>query len=208
MSILEALNWRYAVREFSDRKLSDDVIAALVEATRLSPSAYGLQPYKLLVIKSAEVRAKLLPFAMGQNKVRECSHLFVLARNTNIDAQFIEQHFTHVENERGLKPGALAGFTQHVKDVMLSLSTEELAHWAEKQVHIALGNLLTAAAIKGVDACPMAGFENQGFDGILGLSELGLRSSVICALGERADTDASAAERKVRLPSAEFSLEI
>ncbi len=208
MSILEALNWRYAVREFSDRKLSDDVIAALVEATRLSPSAYGLQPYKLLVIKSAEVRAKLLPFAMGQNKVRDCSHLFVLARNTKIDAQFIDQHFAHVENERGLEPGALAGFTQHVKDVMLSLSKEELDHWAEKQVHIALGNLLTAAAVKGVDACPMAGFENQGFDEILGLSALGLSSSVICALGERADTDTSAAEPKVRLPSAEFSLEI
>ena len=208
MSILEALNWRYAVREFTDRKLPDDIIAELVEATRLSPSAYGLQPYKLLVIKSAEVRAKLLPFAMGQNKVRDCSHLFVLARNAKVDAQFIEQHFAYVESERGLEPGALAGFAQHVKDVMLSLSLEQLNHWAENQVHIALGNLLTAAAIKGVDACPMAGFENQGFDEILGLSELGLRSSVICALGERADTDASADERKVRLPSAEFSLEI
>lgn len=207
MAILDALNWRYAVREFSDRKLSDDVIADLVEATRLTPSAYGLQPYKLLVIKSAEIRAKLLPFAMGQNKVRDCSHLFVLARNTKIDQQFIEKHFSHVENERELKPGALTGFIQHVKDVMLSLPKEKLDRWAENQVHIALGNLLTTAAIIGVDACPMAGFENQGFDELLCLSERGLRSTVICALGERADTDISATERKVRQPSAEFSME-
>ncbi|WP_417657175.1 NAD(P)H-dependent oxidoreductase [Pseudidiomarina aestuarii] len=208
MAILEALNWRYAVREFSDTQLSDETIAELVEATRLSPSAYGLQPYKLLVVKSPEVKSELLPYAMGQTKVRDCSHLFILTVNTTIDAEFIEQHFAHVEIERGLEAGALAGFTQHVKDVMLSMSAEQLQQWAENQVHIALGNLLTTAALKQVDACPMAGFENQGFDEVLGLTELGLRSAVICALGERADTDASSAERKVRLPINDFSLEI
>ncbi|MBN7819742.1 NAD(P)H-dependent oxidoreductase [Bowmanella yangjiangensis] len=208
MAILEALNWRYAVREFSNTKLSDDVIAELVEATRLSPSAYGLQPYKLIVIKSPEIKALLLPYAMGQKKVGDCSHLFVLTVNTRIDAKFIEQHFAHVEYERGLAAGTLAGFEQHVKEVMLSLSTEQLHQWAENQVHIALGNLLTAAAIKGVDACPMAGFENQGFDEVLGLAEKQLRTSVICALGERAKTDASAGQRKVRLPVSDFSVEI
>lgn len=208
MSILEALNWRYAVREFSDTKLSDEIIAVLVEAARLSPSAYGLQPYKLLVIKSPELKSRLLPHAMGQTKVRDCSHLFVLAVNSTIDARFIEQHFAHVERQRGLESGALAGFTQHVSDVMMSLSSAQLQQWAENQVHIALGNLLAAAALEKVDACPMAGFEKQGFDKVLGLSGLGLKSSVICALGERAVTDASAAERKVRLPVDDFCLEI
>ncbi|MFC3096165.1 NAD(P)H-dependent oxidoreductase [Alteromonas sediminis] len=208
MAILEALNWRYAVREFSDMKLSDETIAELVEATRLSPSAYGLQPYKLLVVKSPEVKNKLLPYAMGQTKVRDCSHLFILTVNTIIDAQFIEQHFAHVERERCLDAGELAGFTQHVKEVMLSMSVEQLQHWAENQVHIALGNLLTTAALKQVDACPMAGFEKQGFDQVLGLTEQGQKSAVICALGERAVTDTSSSERKVRLPANNFSLEI
>lgn len=208
MAILEALNWRYAVREFSEHKLADDVIAELVEATRLSPSAYGLQPYKLLVVKSPDVKEKLLPYAMGQTKVHDCSHLFILTVNTTIDAQFIEQHFAHVERERGLEAGALAGFTQHVKDVMLSLSAEQLQQWAENQVHIALGNLLTTAALRKVDACPMAGFERQGFDEVLGLAEKQLRTAVICALGERAKNDASAKQRKVRLPISDFCLEV
>lgn len=208
MSILEALNWRYAVREFSDTQLSDEVIAELVEAMRLSPSAYGLQPYKLLIVKSAELKKELLPYSMGQTKVRDCSHLFVLTVNTTIDANFIEQHFAHVEQERNLEQGALNGFTQHVKDVMLSMSAQQLQQWAENQAHIALGNLLTTAAIQKVDTCPMAGFENQGFDEVLGLAAFGLRSAVICAVGARATTDASSAERKVRLPIKDFSLEI
>ena len=208
MSILEALKWRYAVREFSDKQLPKDVITEIVEATRLSPSAFGLQPYKLLVIKSAEVREKLLQYSMGQTKVRDCSHLIVLTVKTSIDANFIEQHFTNVEQERNLEQGALSGFSQHVKSVMLSMSSEQLQQWAENQVHIALGNLLTTAAINKVDTCPMAGFEKQGFDDVLGLAEVGLRSSVICALGVRASTDASSADRKVRLPVDDFSVEI
>lgn len=208
MAILEALNWRYAAREFSDTQLSEDVVTELIEAARLSPSAYGLQPYRLLVISSPQVKEKLLPYAMGQTKIQDCSHLFIFATSTTIDAQFIEQHFARVEHERELEIGALTGFTQHVKEAMLSMSSLQLQHWAENQVHIALGNVLTASALKKVDACPMAGFENHGFDNVLGLAQRGLRSTVICALGERAPTDTSADDRKVRLPINDFCIEI
>lgn len=208
MNLLDALNWRYAVREFADTKLEEKLVSELVEATRLSPSAYGLQPYKLIVVRSDSLKAKLFNYAMGQAKVKHCSHLFVLAVNTTIDEQFIAQHFEHLKRERKLEEGALAGYEQHVKDVMLSLSTQQLEQWAENQAHIALGNLLTSAAIRRIDACPMAGFDKQGFDEVLELAKHGLKSTVICALGERAVSDVSAAERKVRSPIDSFRMEL
>lgn len=208
MNVLDALNWRYAVREFADTKLDETLVSELVEATRLSPSAYGLQPYKLIIIRSDSLKAKLLEHAMGQSKVKHCSHLFVFAVNKFIDEQFIAQHFAHLERERKLQAGTLSGYQQHVTDVMLSLTTEELQQWAENQAHIALGNLLTSAAILRVDTCPMAGFEKQGFDEVLELAKRGLKSTVICALGERADSDASADERKVRLSVDNFRIEL
>ena len=208
MNLLDALNWRYAVREFADTTLDEEVVSELVEATRLSPSAYGLQPYKLIVIHSDSIKTKLLDYAMGQSKVKHCSHLLVFAVNTTINEQFIAQHFAYFERERSLENGALAGYQQHVKEVMLPLTTEQLQQWAENQAYIALGNLLTSAAIRRVDTCPMAGFEKQGFDKVLGLAKHGLKSTVICALGERAESDVSAAERKVRLSIDSFSMEL
>ncbi|MEW9799639.1 NAD(P)H-dependent oxidoreductase [Alteromonas sp. CYL-A6] len=208
MNILDALNWRYAVRQFNNDTLSNEQINELTEATRLTASSYGLQPYRLLVISSKEIREKLLPHSMGQNKVRDCSHLFVLAVKTNIDAEYIDKHFTMAEQQQKLEPGALAGFSSHVKEVMCSMTFEQLANWAENQAHIAIGNLLTAAALAGVDACPMAGFDHAGFDEVLNLTEQQLSATVICALGRRCISDKSAEKPKVRIPAAEFVIEI
>ncbi|WP_338517129.1 NAD(P)H-dependent oxidoreductase [Alteromonas gracilis] len=208
MNLIEALNWRYAVREFSEKKLPVSIINELIECTRLSASSYGLQPYRLITIESEETKRALLPHAMGQTKVHECSHLFVLARLNDIDGRFIDSHFTRVEKERGLSPGSLSGFKDHVRETLLWMTVSELEQWAECQIHIALGNLLTAAAIKQVDACPMAGFDKKGFDEVLKLNENGLSSSVICALGERSNSDASRNDKKVRLPISDFSMSI
>ncbi len=208
MNTIDALNWRYAVRQFNNHILSNAQINNLTEATRLTASSYGLQPYRLLVISSKEVREKLLPHAMGQNKVRDCSHLFLLAVKTNIDAEYIDKHFTMAEQQQNLELGSLEGFAKHVKEVMCSMTTEQLANWADNQAYIALGNLLTAAAIAGVDACPMAGFDKAGFNEVLNLTSQQLSVSVICALGNRCDSDSSAKNPKVRIPASEFVVEI
>ena len=92
MDLLHALNWRYAVREFSSRNLSPKTLNTLLEATRLAPSAYGLQPYRLIVIGNPHQRTPLLPYSMGQNKVVESSYLVVFASHTDINEAFIDNH--------------------------------------------------------------------------------------------------------------------
>ncbi|OKY25024.1 nitroreductase family protein [Thalassotalea sp. PP2-459] len=206
MSILSALNWRYAVRNFTDEKLNKKIIQELIEATRLSPSAYGLQPYRLVIVESRDVRNDLVSHSMGQEKVRDCSHLFVLATKSKIDTEFIVNHFKMAERQRNLTASSLSGYTDVVKGIMLSLSETQIQHWAENQVYFALRNLLTAAALNEVDACPMAGFDKQGFDDVLNLEQYHLKSTVICALGKRDTSDSTALMNKVRIPSKEFSL--
>ncbi|EWH10239.1 nitroreductase [Catenovulum agarivorans DS-2] len=208
MEIISALNWRYAVREFSEQTIESATIDKLAEATRLSASSYGLQPYRLIILRDTATRQQLLQHAYGQTKVRDSSHLFILAIQTQINEAFIDNHFNMVENQRGLQAGALAGFSNHVKEAMLPMSQLELSQWAENQAHIALGNLLTVAAIEQVDACPMAGFNKAGFDHVLGLKHKGLSSSVICALGVRSSSDASAKYVKTRVPQNQFCIRL
>ncbi len=208
MNILDSLSWRYAVRQFSKQKLDSEVVNELVEAVRLTPSSYGLQPYKLIVVSSDKVKEQLLPFAMGQTKVRDCSHLFVLASQTSITESLIDQYFDKLESLRDLSSGSTVGFKSHVKQVMLGKSKLEQANWAEQQAYIALGNLLTVAAANKVDACPMGGFEADGFNKVLGLDTLSLHTSVICALGFRAHNDLSAEAVKVRADLQEFCVRV
>ncbi|MCC2605745.1 NAD(P)H-dependent oxidoreductase [Planctobacterium marinum] len=206
MSIIEDLEWRYAVREFSDEVIPQEDIDELVEAVRLTPSSYGLQPYKLLVIKDQSIKSKLLAFSMGQTKARDCSHLFVFASQMNINDEYIDTHFQLTEKIRQLQEGTTNGFKQHVKDAILGMSENDRKHWADQQAFIALGNLLTVAATKRIDACPMGGFEAEGYDKILNLKEKGLRSVVICTLGYRSNADTSALSPKVREPLNSFCI--
>jgi len=84
MNIIQALNWRYAVRQFSSENIDAQRVQELLTATRLSATSYGLQPYRLITVNDLDVRKKLLEYSMGQDKVLNCSHLIVIAAQTTI----------------------------------------------------------------------------------------------------------------------------
>ncbi|MDN4502427.1 NAD(P)H-dependent oxidoreductase [Alteromonadaceae bacterium BrNp21-10] len=206
MNVIKQLQWRYAVREFNDKIIDRKDIEELSEAVRLTASSYGLQPYKLIVIESKKIRSLLVPHAMGQNKVRDSSHLFILACQTQIDDDYIDYIFSSTENIRALDEGTLDGFKDHVKSAFSGMSEDAKTNWAQQQAYIALGNLLTVAALKEIDACPMGGFDSAGFDEVLGLKELSLSSCVICALGYRSGTDTAALAEKFRVDNQQFTI--
>lgn len=198
MSVLEALRWRYAVKAFADKKLPETAIRDLVEVVRLSPSAYGLQPYSLLVIDSEPIRRQLLRYSMGQDKVLNSSHLFVFATQTELGDGTVDRYLHQHHRQTGVAPEAIAGYADHMKAVLRQMSAQQRAVWAAQQAYIGLGNLLTSAALMRIDACPMTGFEAAGYDQVLGLTDRGLTTTVICPVGYRSPGDGQAEVPKVR----------
>ena len=204
MNILNSLNWRYAVKKFNNDKVPQNDIDELIEAVRLTPSSYGLQPFKLIVVESDDIRSKLLQHSMGQGKVKESSHLFIFAYKNNFNESDINEYFQLFSQQRNISQEQLAGFQEHVKSAILGLPEQDKKNWAINQTYVALGNLLTVAALKQIDTCPMGGFVADGFDRVLGLSEKQLSCAVICAIGYRSTLDESSSYTKVRLSHEHF----
>ena len=200
--LLESLRWRYATKSFDPaRKIPAHLWAVLEESLVLAPSSFGLQPYRFLVVEDHAARARLLPHAWGQRQVVEASHFVVFAARTEITGADIDALLNHTAAVRGKTVESLAAFRAVLAGTLLAEGFKTLApHWAAHQAYIALGSLLTSAALLGVDACPMEGFVPAEFDAVLGLTGQGLTSVVACALGYRSPTDKHASTPKVRLP--------
>ncbi|MDE3098248.1 MAG: NAD(P)H-dependent oxidoreductase [Verrucomicrobiota bacterium] len=200
--LLEQLNWRYATKQFDpNRKISASDWTTLEEALRLTPSSGGLQPWKFIVITDPAVRAKLRPASYGQPQVTDASHLVVFAARNNFSEADVDAHLQNVAHAQGVPVEALAQFRGMLVGGIVQSKDEAARNaWARNQAFIALGNLLTSAALMGIDACPMEGFDPSQYDEILGLKARGYSSAVIATLGYRLPTDKYAAAPKVRFP--------
>lgn len=208
--LLEALRWRYATKAFDvSRKIPADIWSALEDSLALSPSSFGLQPYRILVIRDPATRERLLPHAWGQRQVVDASHFVVFAARTSVTEAEIDTHIARIASVRGVTPESLASYRGMMTGMLLSDGFKPMAaHWTARQAYIALGNLLTSAALLGVDACPMEGFVPAEFDKVLALPSQGLTSVVCCALGYRRPDDKYALAPKVRLAKADFLITI
>lgn len=198
--LLEALNWRYATKQFDATKtISATTLEALEQSLVLSPSSFGLQPYRFLVINDKATREKLLPHTWGQRQVVDASHYVVFAGRTAMTEKEIDAFLKLTADTRGMAVELLNGYRGMMTGMLLADSFKpKVPQWAALQAYIALGNLMTSAALLGVDACPIEGFVPAEYDKILGLPEQGYASVVCCALGYRAATDKYANAKKVR----------
>lgn len=204
--LLEALNWRYATKTFDpNRKIPADTWAALEASLVLSASSFGLQPYRYILVQDPAVRERLLPHSWGQRQIVDASHLVVFAARTGITEAEIDGYLARIAAIRGAPPQALAGLRGMMTGMLLAEGFRPFApHWTARQAYIALGNLLTSAALLGIDACPMEGFVPAEYDKILDLPAQGLTAVVACPLGYRAADDKYAGLAKVRAPKAEL----
>ena len=97
-NITQALHWRYATKQFdATKKLSEETVQSLKESIRLSPSSYGLQPYKIIDVTTPEIREKLTAASYGQTQVKDASHLFVFAVQTDITEAHVDQLSVHMQ---------------------------------------------------------------------------------------------------------------
>ncbi len=208
-NVTEAMAWRYATKKFDvSKKLSDDQLAMLLEAVRLSPTSFGLPLWKVITVTSPETRAQLQQAAYGQTQVVDASAVLIFATEKIIDEHTVDRYIDLVVQTRGVAVENLAGYAGYIKGAVAGKSPEARKEWAAKQAYIALGVLMTAAASEGIDTCPMEGFDAAKFDEILGLSAKGLESCVMATVGFRSEEDAHAQEKKVRLSKEDCILQV
>ena len=200
-SYLESLNWRYATKKFdSNRSISEKDLNLLVEATRLSASSFGLQPYHVFVIKDPETRNSMKEVSWGQAQITEASHLFVFANKKTFGPELIDSYLDEVSHIREIPAEGLKAYGDFMKDKLIDLPEDVKETWTAKQTYLAVGNLLSAAGVMEIDACPIEGFEPEAYDRILELENEDLTASVVVALGYRSEEDETQHYKKVRRP--------
>ncbi len=204
--LLEALRWRYATKAFDPtRKIPAETWQVLEQSLMLSASSYGLQPYRFLIVGDSAKRAELLPHSWNQRQVVDASHFVVFVVRTAIANSDVDRLIQRTSQLRKVPAESLSGYRDMMMgDLVQGPRSRVAQHWAANQAYLALGNLLTSAALLGVDATPMEGFNPAEYDRILGLPGTGYATAVACALGYRSPQDKYAALPKVRFDPAEL----
>lgn len=201
--LLASLNWRYAVKKFDASKtIPTDAWKALEESLVLTPSSFGLQPWKFLVVSSPEIKSKLPAISWNQTQPADCSHMVVFAARKTLDAEYVDKFIQKTATTRNTTAESMAGYRQVILGFLQNTTGRHL-HWASNQAYIALGQLMTAAALLGIDACPMEGIVASEYDKALGLEGGDYTTVVACALGYRHPEDKYALATKVRFDSSD-----
>ena len=199
MNLIDHLNWRYATKMFDPkRKVGKQDLEFLKEAIRLSVSSYGLQLYKVLIIENDEIRAALRKASWDQSQITDASQLFVFCNYTLDYDRHVDDYVERIITTQGNSSDGIKQYGESIKSSIAKMSAEERKSWSEKQTYLALNNLLIACAELKIDACPMEGFDNQAYNQILGLDELGLNAAVIAPVGYRSASDKSQNRLKIR----------
>lgn len=197
--LLESLNFRYATKVFDPtRKIEADTWAALEASLVLTPSSFGLQPWRFIVVDSPEIREKLKASSWGQSQVTDASHLIVFTVRTDLSQQDIDAWIRRLSDVQDTPLENLAGYAGMISSFSANMSQSEKQAWNTRQVYIALGQLMTAAAVMKIDTCPLEGISPGDYNEILGLKDSGYTAVVACALGYRSSDDSHAKAKKAR----------
>lgn len=199
--MIDALNWRYATKKFdTTKKLTDAQLSDLLEALRLTPTSFGLQPYKFIVITDPALREKMKAVSWNQTQVMDASHLIAICSMKSMDAGYIDTYVNDMATTRGVSVDTLKSYRDMMTGYVARQTPAETADWIRRQSYIALGTLLVVSADMEIDACPMEGFDRTKVDELLGLTETNFTVASLCPVGFRASDDATASMKKVRFP--------
>lgn len=209
MNTIRALEWRYATKKFApDKIIPQKKIEVLKKAFNLTPTSYGLEPLRLIIVKNQALKEQLFEHSYQQQQVLTASHLCVFCIETGIGPAYIERNFERIQAIRDTPTKILSPFKEFLLNHFDEKKPEEIEQWATNQVYLAFGNILNVCAAEEIDACPMEGFDAQKYDELLDLPANNLKSTLILPIGYRAKDDMFADFEKVRRPLHEVTQEI
>ncbi|KLE09805.1 NAD(P)H-dependent oxidoreductase [Aliarcobacter butzleri] len=199
-TFMEAMDFRHACKIFDEtKKISDEDMKFILEAGRKSPSSFGQECWKFLVITNEELKAKLRPFCWDQPQITTCSHLVIIL--AAIEAVKPESGVPALRFARREMPQEKKDFynklyKDHLTVTKVLDSDENVYSWTARQTYIAAGNMMTAAAIKGIDSCPIEGFDKAKVEEVLGLDTKKFQLSMVLPFGYRINPQST----QMRLP--------
>ena len=209
MTLLNNLQWRYATKAYDpDKKVSRQHIDKIIEAARLAPTSSGLQPFRIMLVESPDLRTEMAAGSLNPDCMQDCSHVLVFAAWDRYTTQRIDRVYDRMTDERDLPRGRFDSYTKQLKEIYAAQTAEEHFMHTARQSYIALGLALAQAAELRIDATPAEGFDNEVIDKVLGLREQGLRSVSLMYVGYADKSrDWLAPMKKVRIPTEEFVTE-
>ncbi|WP_160137088.1 NAD(P)H-dependent oxidoreductase [Chryseobacterium sp. c4a] len=201
MNYLEALSRRYSVKKFNNQIIPQETLHNILESGKLSASSQGLQPYKIIIVESEEMKQKMIPAFYNPSQISTCSHLIVIVSKKIIEENYIRGYFKHISEVREIPLETLDPFKNSISQHINQKTQDEIFNWAEKQSYIVLANLMYAAAIENIDSCPMEGFRQDVIEEILNINTEIEKVTVTLALGYRSEEDSFQHMKKVRKPN-------
>jgi len=194
----KAMDFRHACKVFDDtKKINDEEIHYILEAGRKSPSSFGMEGWKFLVITNEALKEQLRPVCWNQVQVTSCSHLVIVLaaiENVKVESGEVEKRFKRRDMPQENLDFYMDIYAKHLEKTLSS--DENIYHWTSKQTYIALANMMTAAAYIGIDSCPIEGFEKEKVEEILKLDTTKWQVSVVVPFGYRLNEQSS----QLRLP--------
>ena len=184
---MKAMDFRHACKVFDDtKKISDENIRYILEAGRKSPSSFGMEAWKFLVITNDKLKAKLKPICWDQTQITSCSHLIILLAgidSVKVESGEVKKRFARREMPQESLDFYMGLYAKHLKDTLCS--DKNIYNWTSQQVHIASANMMTAGAILGIDSCPIGGFEKEKVEEILDIDTTKYQVSLVLPFGYR-----------------------
>ena len=200
MNLIEALKWRYATKRMTGEKIGETELETSLEAIRLTPSAYGLQPYKVIVTENKELLHEIYEKSCPQIVVQQCSHLLIFKAKKRLTEDYMEGFLAEVKRSRNTTDEYIASYRSKIHNVIQNPVVNTF-NWAVHQTYIALGYATFAAAQMGIDATPIEGFDAAALNRLLSLNTEDEEAVVMLTLGYRNEKeDRLALQPKVRKP--------
>ena len=200
MNIIEPLNWRYATKRMTGGKLPEKELQSILEAIRLAPSAYGLQPYRVIVTENRELIEQIYEQSCPQVVLQQCSHLLIFKAKKRLDEAYVEGFLQEFRSARNATDAHIDSYLEKIQRV-INDPTIYTFSWTTHQTYLALGYATFAAAQLGIDATPIEGFNPKALNKLLSLDEEKEETVLMLTLGYRdAGEDRLAHQPKVRKP--------
>jgi len=183
---LKAMAFRHACKTFdTEKQIPSEEFESMLEVARTSPSSFGMEPWRLIVVRNPNLRKALKSACWNQNQITDSSELVVFTTNNDTvrsGTPYVRKMF----ERRGLSAEAVNTYMGVYKNYLEPIECDEvlLENWTAKQCYIALANMMTYAATLEIDSCPIEGFDKEEVEAILDL-EYGYSAAVICAFGYR-----------------------